>query len=144
MSISEVTDFSMSHWSQIQWFFHDFFIFTDFKNFSWNSMIFPWSWNRSEFQWFFKSCENPDCLLLLGQYGLRNSCYWDTGTNGDFEIFYYWDTGTNVNLRDFLLQPWDKRVLQNFPQLGPMLDLMKTLYTFDIISEISTTFIDKN
>ena len=37
-----------------------FFIFTNFKNFSWNSMIFPWSWNRSEFQWFFKSCGNPE------------------------------------------------------------------------------------
>ena len=61
MSISEFNDhdFSMSHWSKIQWFFHDFFIFTNFKNFSWNSMIFPWSWNRSEFQWFFKSCGNP-------------------------------------------------------------------------------------
>ena len=55
----------------------------------------------------------------------------DTGTNGDFEIFYYWDTGTNVNLRDFLSQPWDKCVLQIFPQLGPMLDLMKNLYIFD-------------
>ena len=59
MSISEFHDFSMSNWSKIQWFFHDFFIFTNFKNFSWNSMIFPWSWNRSEFQWIFKSCGNP-------------------------------------------------------------------------------------
>ena len=59
MSISEFNDFSMSKWSEIQWFFHDFFIFTNFKHFSWNSMIFPWSWNRSEFQWFFKSCGNP-------------------------------------------------------------------------------------
>ena len=49
-------DFSMSDWSKIHWIFHDFCIFT---NFSWNSMIFPWSWNRSEFQWFFKSCGNP-------------------------------------------------------------------------------------
>ena len=60
MSVSEFNDFSMSNWSKIQWFFHDFFIFTNFKNFSSNSMIFPWSWNRSEFQWFFKSCGNPD------------------------------------------------------------------------------------
>ena len=59
MSISEFNDFSMSNWSKIQWFFHHFLIFTNFKNFSWNSMIFPWSWNRSEFQWFFKSCGNP-------------------------------------------------------------------------------------
>ena len=59
MSISEFNDFSMSNWSKIQWVFHDFFIFTNFKNISWNSMIFPWSWNRSEFQWFFKSCGNP-------------------------------------------------------------------------------------
>ena len=59
MSISEFNDFSMSNWSKIQWFFHDFFIFANFKNFSWNSMIFPWSWNRSEFQWFIKSCGNP-------------------------------------------------------------------------------------
>ena len=51
---------SMSNWSKIQWFFHDFFIFTIFKNFSSNSMIFPWSWNRSEFQWFFESCGNPE------------------------------------------------------------------------------------
>ena len=59
MSISEFNDFSMNNWSKIQWFFHDFLIFTNFKNFSCNSMIFPWSWNRSEFQWFFKSCGNP-------------------------------------------------------------------------------------
>ena len=56
--------FSMSNWSEIQWFFHDFFIFTNFKNLSWNSMIFPWSWNRSEFQWFFKSCGNPESYML--------------------------------------------------------------------------------
>ena len=49
----------MSNWFKIQWFFHDVFSFTNFKNFSWNSMIFPWSWNRSEIQWFFKSCGNP-------------------------------------------------------------------------------------
>ena len=30
------------------------FIFTNFKTFSWNSMIFSWSWNRSEFHRFFK------------------------------------------------------------------------------------------
>ena len=59
MSISEFNDFSMSNWPKIQWFFHDFFIFTNFKNFLWNLMIFPWSWKRSEFQWFFKSCGNP-------------------------------------------------------------------------------------
>ena len=35
-----------------------FSFFTNFKNVSSNSMIFPWSWNRSEFQWFFKSCGN--------------------------------------------------------------------------------------
>ena len=64
------------------------------------------------------------------KYRLRNSCYWDTGTNGDFEIFCYWDTATNVNWRDFLLQPWDKCVLQNFRQLGPMLDLMKNIYIY--------------
>ena len=58
-SISEFNDFCMSDWSKIQWYFHDFFILTNFKNFSWNSMIFPWSGKRSEFQWFFKSCGNP-------------------------------------------------------------------------------------
>ena len=61
-SISEFNDFSMSDWSKIQWIFHDFVILTNFKNFSWNSMIFQWSWNRSEFQWFFKSCGNPAFL----------------------------------------------------------------------------------
>ena len=25
-------------------------------------MIFPWSWERSKFQWFFKSCGNPVTL----------------------------------------------------------------------------------
>ena len=63
MSISAFNYFSMSKLFKIQWFFHDFFIFTNFKNFSWNSMIFPWSWNRSEFQWFFKSCGNPGFIL---------------------------------------------------------------------------------
>ena len=58
-SISEFNYFSMSDWSKIQWFFHDFVILSNFKNFSWNSMIFQWSWSRSEFQWFFKSCGNP-------------------------------------------------------------------------------------
>ena len=57
--------FFMSNWSNIQWFFHDFFIFTNFKSFSWNSMIFPWSWNRSEFQWFFKSCRSPGNDMVL-------------------------------------------------------------------------------
>ena len=33
--------------------------FANFKRFSWNSMIFPWSPNRSEFEWFFKGCGNP-------------------------------------------------------------------------------------
>ena len=56
--------FFMSNWSKIQWSFHDFLIFTNFKNFSWNSMIFPWSWKRSEFQWFFKSCGNPELTWL--------------------------------------------------------------------------------
>ena len=59
MFISEFNDFSMSNWCKIQWFFRDVFIFTNSKNFSWNSMIFPWSWKTSEFQWFFKSCGNP-------------------------------------------------------------------------------------
>ena len=64
-SISEFNDFSMSDWSKIQWIFHDFVILTNFKNFSWNSMIFQWSWNRSEFQWFFKSCGNPVIIYYL-------------------------------------------------------------------------------
>ena len=58
--MSEFNDFSMSNWSKIPWFFYDFLIFTNFKNLSCNSMIFPWSWNRYEFQWFFKSCGNPE------------------------------------------------------------------------------------
>ena len=62
-SISEFNDFSMSDWSKIQWCFHDFVILTNFKKFSWNSMIFQWSWSRSEFQWFFKSCGNPEDVV---------------------------------------------------------------------------------
>ena len=72
--------------------FNDFSIFTNFKNFSWNSMIFPWSCNRSEFQWFFKSCGNPDLnqgdLHLWSKFGdpsfngwwvnmVRTSLKWD-------------------------------------------------------------------
>ena len=77
------------------------------------------------------------------------SCYWDTGTNGDFEIFSYWDTGTNVNLRDFLWQPWEKCVLQNFPLLGPMLDFYLYIYILLYIyiwhlGKIPISFIDKN
>ena len=66
-------DFSMSNWFKIQWFFHDFFNFTNFKNFSWNSMTFPWSWNRSEFQWFFKSCGNPGYVNIGPVNGLASS-----------------------------------------------------------------------
>ena len=86
MSISELNDFSMSNWSKIQWFFYNFFIFTNFNNFSWNSMIFPWSWNRSEFQWFFKTCENPD--LATGHQ------VWNNAENradpGDWSVAVSW------------------------------------------------------
>ena len=53
--------FPMNNWSNFQrfalWFF---FILTNFKYFSWNSMTFPWHWSRSVFQWYFKSCENHE------------------------------------------------------------------------------------
>ena len=65
----------MSHRSKMQWFFHDFFMFTNFKKFAWNSMIFPWSWNKSELQWFFKSCGNPVIALRWrhnGRGGVSN------------------------------------------------------------------------
>ena len=75
-SISEFNDFSMSDWSKIQWFFHDSVILTNFKNFSWNSMIFQWSWSRPEFQWFFKSCGNPDegSLTMNTEPGMAKVC----------------------------------------------------------------------
>ena len=41
MSIPEFNDFSMSDWSNIQWFFPDFLFSTNFKSFSWILMIFP-------------------------------------------------------------------------------------------------------
>ena len=57
MSISEFNDFSMSNWSKIQWFFHDFVhfykfqeLFMKFNDFSmilkhiWISMIFQELW----------------------------------------------------------------------------------------------------
>ena len=70
MSISEFNDFSMSNWSKIQWSFYNFLIFTNFKNFSWNSMIFPWSWKRSKFQWFFKSYMGTLSLPSRASYGV--------------------------------------------------------------------------
>ena len=80
MSVSEFNDFSMSNWSKIQWFFYDFFILTNFKNFSSNSMIFPWSWNRSEFQWFFKSCGNPDAAATEAQHQSKVKFTTDTSS----------------------------------------------------------------
>ena len=35
-----------------------------------------------------KTC-HPTAFCYWDKYGVRNSCYWDTGANGDFEIFYY-------------------------------------------------------
>ena len=47
-----------------------------------------------------KTC-HPTSSCCWDIYGLRNPCYWDTGTNGDFEIFWYRNTVTNVNLEIF-------------------------------------------
>ena len=71
-----------------------------------------------------KTC-HPTAFCYLDKYGLRNSCYWYTGTNGDFEMFYYWDTRTNVNLRDFLLQPCEKMCTSTFSSIGT--NLMKDI-----------------
>ena len=40
MSISEFSEFSMNEWTEIQYFFMISFIFTNFKSFFYNSMIF--------------------------------------------------------------------------------------------------------
>ena len=72
MSISEFNDFSMSNWSIIQWFFHDFLISTNFKTFSCYSMIFPWSWNRSEFQWFSRAVGTLHVMAKLNYFYFFN------------------------------------------------------------------------
>ena len=76
-------------WFKIQWAFHErliqismifplyFFILTNFKYFSWSSMIFPYSSCRSEFQWFFKSCRDPVPICLV----LQSKNMWQTKEN---------------------------------------------------------------
>ena len=72
---NHIKHIDLSNWSML-WLFQNPMIFsrvtdskfddfsTNFKNFSQNSMIFLWSWNKSEFRWFFKSCRNPPGMFL--------------------------------------------------------------------------------
>ena len=130
---------------RIKWFFHeqliqnpmifnDFFIFTNFNNFLWNSMIFPWSWNRSEFQWFFKTCGNPDLATGHqdwnnagnradpGDWSVAVSC-WDKGfIPGALWSFFHVPFGPcsfsmkGMRTADQIRSTWVKWVHENFGQ----------------------------
>ena len=76
-SISEFNDFSMSDWPKIQWIFHDFVILTNFKNFSWNSMILKQIRISMIFQELWEPCTDILILALAPQGLIWNG--WNFG-----------------------------------------------------------------
>ena len=89
-----------------------------------------------------KTC-HPTAFCCWDKYGLRNSCYWDTGTNGDFSI-----TETlgqdKCKLKRFSVTTMGQVCTSKFYSTETNVWFNEKLIYIWHLSEISTTFIHKN
>ena len=80
----------------------NFSIAANFTYFSWNSTIFPWSWRRSKFQRFLKSCGKLWGVYWDSAYLEENWWSYDRTLN----CYWYHGHGDWTNILTTHISPW--------------------------------------